>query len=180
MPLINHDSRDQLQIIALNELVEPDSVARVVDVFIDSANIVNLGFQLKGKSKEGRPAYLPHTLAKLYLYGYLNGIRSSRKLEQACKVNIELWWLLELQKPHYKTIANFRKDNPIGFANLFIHFRNFCLNQGLYGKKNVAIDGSKFRAQNSKKNNYNQRIIDKHLEYIDQQYQQYLDQLDHN
>ena len=84
------------------------------------------------------------------------------------------------QKPCFKTIANFRKDNRIGFKNLFVHFREFCLDLDLYGKQTVAIDGSKFRAQNSMKNNYNQRKIDKHLDYIDQQYEDYLKELDQN
>jgi len=180
MPQISKNSREQLQMIAIEEHVAQDSLARVVDVFIESADLEQLGFHVKGKSKEGRPAFPADTLAKLYLYGYLHGIRSSRKLEHACKINVELWWLLQFQKPKYKTIADFRKNNAVGFANLFVHFRNICLNQDLYGKTNIAIDGSKFRAQNSKKNNYNQRKIDKHLDYIDQQYQDYLNDLDEN
>jgi len=180
MPQISKNDRDQLQMLSLSEHVPEDSLARVIDVFIDSANLKKIGFYFKGTSKEGRPAFPPETLAKLYLYGYLHGIRSSRKLEHACKVNIELWWLLQNQKPGYKTIADFRKDNEEGFNNLFVHFRDFCLNQGLYGRTTVAIDGSKFRAQNSKKNNYNDRKIKKHLEYIDNQYEDYLDNLNQN
>ena len=178
MPQITNNNRDQLLMLSISEHVSEDSVARIIDVFIDAANLESLGFVVKGSSHEGRPAFTPETLAKLYLYGYLHGIRSSRKLEHACKVNIELWWLLSNLKPRYKTIADFRKDNSIGFKNLFVHFRDFCLQQGLYGKSTIAIDGSKFRAQNSKKNNYNDRKIKKHLEYIDNQYQEYLNNLD--
>lgn len=166
--------------LSLSEHIPDDSPVRVIDAFIDSADLEQLGFHSKGHSKEGRPAYPIAILAKLYIYGYLNGLRSSRKLEQACKVNIELWWLLSNQKPHYKTIANFRKDNPDGFSNLFVYFRKFCLGNNLYGKSVIAIDGSKFRGQNSMKNNYNQRKITKQLEYLDQQYQDYAKALDNN
>ena len=139
---------------------------RSLIVFIQGADLEELGFIAKGKSHEGRPAYKPEILTKLYLYGYLNGIRSSRKLQKECERNIELWWLLSLQKPRYKTIADFRKNNALGFGNLFIYFRGFCMEQGLYGRKHVAIDGSKFRAQNSKKRNYKARKIKQHLDYI--------------
>ena len=127
MPQISKKDRDQLQMLAISEHIPQDSLVRVIDLFIDRANLEQLGFQVKGKSREGRPAFAPSTLAKLYLYGYLHGIRSSRKLEHACKINLELWWLLSFQKPRYKTISDFRMNNAEGFANLFIHFRNFCL-----------------------------------------------------
>ena len=174
MPQISKKDRDQLQMLAISEHIPEDSLVRIIDLFVDTANLEELDFVVKGKSREGRPAFSPQTLTKLYLYGYLHGIRSSRKLEHACKINLELWWLLSFQKPKYKTISDFRMNNPEGFANLFVHFRQFCLNQGLYGKETVAIDGSKFRAQNSMKNNYNERKIRKHLEYIDNQYDDYI------
>jgi len=180
MPQISKKDRDQMQMMAISEHIPEDSLVRVIDVFIDTADLVKLGFIVKGKSHEGRPAFSPEILTKLYLYGYLHGIRSSRKLEHACKINVELWWLLCFLKPKYKTISDFRKNNPEGFANLFVHFRKFCLQQGLYGRETVAIDGSKFRAQNSMKNNYNDRKIRKHLEYIDSQYDDYISTLDDN
>lgn len=180
MPQISKKDRDQLQMLAISEHIPEDSLVRVIDLFVDTVDLEKLGFIVKGKSHEGRPAFTPDTLTKLYLYGYLHGIRSSRKLEHACKINLELWWLLSFQKPRYKTISDFRMNNPEGFANLFVHFREFCLSQGLYGKETVAIDGSKFRAQNSMKNNYNERKIRKHLEYIDNQYHDYISTLDEN
>jgi len=140
----------------------------------------DLGFIIKGKSHEGRPAFTAETLIRIYIYGYLNGIRSSRKLNTECKRNVELWWLIHQQQPNYKTIADFRKDNQQAFYNLFVLFRDFCLQQGLYGKKTIAIDGSKFRAQNSRKNNYNILKINQHLEYIEKQTQEYLKELDVN
>ena len=180
MSYISSEDRFQLQMLSLEENVDADSIARVIDVFIDSADLNQLGFIIKGKSDEGRPAFNPAILCKLYLYGYINGIRSSRKLEKACKINIELWWLLNNQKPGYKTIADFRKDNAVGFRNLFIYFRDFCISLNLYGKKIVAIDGSKFRGQNSFKNNYNQRKINKQLEYLNMQYEEYAKELEQN
>ena len=180
MPQISKKDRDQLQMLAISEYIPQDSLVRIIDLFIDTADLKELGFLVKGKSHEGRPAFSPQILTKLYLYGYLHGIRSSRKLAHACKINLELWWLLSFQKPKYKTISDFRKDNAQGFANLFVHFRSFCLNKGLYGRETVAIDGSKFRAQNSMKNNYNERKIRKHLEYIDNQYDDYISTLEQN
>ena len=180
MPQIIGQDRNQLMMLNLAEQIPEDSVVRVIDAFINAVDLEDLGFIVKGKSIEGRPAYTPDTLTKLYLYGYLHSIRSSRKLQRECSRNIELWWLINFQKPKYKTIAEFRKINSTGFANLFISFRNFCLDIGLYGRQNVAIDGSKFRAQNSKKRNYNARKIKQHLDYIDEQQQRYLEDLDRN
>lgn len=180
MPQIKGDCRNQLMMLNLEEQISKDSVVRLIDAFIQAADLEQLGFLVKGKSKDGRPAYTPHTMTKLYLYGYLHSIRSSRKLQDECVKNIELWWLLNFQKPRYKTIADFRKDNPTGFSNLFVFFREFCIDLGLYGRKNVAIDGSKFRAQNSKKRNYNARKIKQHLDYIDEQQQRYLEELERN
>jgi len=180
MSFISSEDRNQLQMLSLEEHIAEHSNARVIDAFIESVNVEKIGFILKGKATEGRPAYDASILCKLYLYGYLNGIRSSRKLEKACKVNVELWWLLHNQKPGYKTIADFRKNNAKGFRNLFDVFRDFCIRLDLYGKKVVAIDGSKFRGQNSMKNNYNQRKIDKQLDYLNQQYDDYAKELDRN
>lgn len=180
MPLHTSEDRNQLQMLSLAEHVQQDSNARVIDAFINAIEIEKFGFVVKGKSHEGRPAFDTAILCKLYLYGYINGIRSSRKLEKACKLNIELWWLLHNQKPGYKTIADFRKNNAIGFSNLFKIFREFCISCDLYGKKVVAIDGSKFRGQNSMKNNFNQRKIDKQNDYLSQQYADYAKELDRN
>jgi len=180
MPEKHSTSRDQLMMLSLAEHVPEDSPARVIDAFIDAIDLEEIGFTDRTTNKEGRPAYPLDVLPKLYLYGYMHGIRTSRKLEKACQVNIELWWLLNNYKPRYKTISDFRKLNGEGFENLFVSFRNFCLKLHLYGKRTIAIDGSKFRGQNSKKNNFNQRKIDKQLEYIDSQYDNYIKELDKN
>jgi len=180
MPLKSSEDRNQMQFFSLEEHVPQDSNARVIDAFIDSVDVEILGFIVKGKSFEGRPAFDPAILCKLYLYGYLNGIRSSRKLDRACKVNVELWWLLHNLKPGYKTIADFRKNNATGFRNLFKQFRQFCITLNLYGREVIAIDGSKFRGQNSMKNNYNQKKIDKQFDYLSQQYEEYAKEMDRN
>lgn len=180
MPLQSKVDRGQIQFFSLDEVVENDSVVRVIDLFCKCIDYEKLGFIIKGKSHEGKPAFEADTLTAIYIYGYLNKLRSCRALEKACKVNAELWWLTGMQKPGYKTIANFRKDNAKAFKNLFNAFTKFCKELELYGKTTIAIDGSKFRAQNSKKNNYNLKKINQHLEYIDKQKQDYLASLDAN
>jgi len=151
LPLNPSANRNQLQFLSLEESIEEDALVRIIDLFVKTFDPCELGFQVKGQSNEGRPAYAADKMIGLYLYG----IRSSRKLARECKRNIEMWWLLGEQKSCFKTIANFRKDNQLGFENLFVHFRKFCLDLDLYGRHTVAIDGSKFRVQNSMKNNYN-------------------------
>ena len=178
MPFQSKADRNQMQFFALEELIEQDSIARIIDLFCQCIDYESLGFVIKGKSHEGKPAFETSTLTAIYIYGYLNKIRSCRDLEKACKLNVELWWLTGIQKPGYKTIANFRKDNAEAFKNLFKSFTTFCSDLQLFGKTTIAIDGSKFRAQNSKKNNYNLKKINQHLEYIDHQKEDYLKSLD--
>jgi len=180
MPIQSKTDRNQLQVFALDQLVEQDSLVRIIDLFCKCIDYQNLGFTIKGKSNEGKPAYETSTLTGIYIYGYLHKMRSCRLLEKACKVNSELWWLTGMQRPCYKTIANFRKDNALAFKNLFKSFSKFCLDLELYGKTTVAIDGSKFRALNSKKNNYNIKKINQHLDYIAQQKQDYIASLNTN
>ena len=178
MPLIANMDRNQIHMLCFEELVADDSMVRVIDAFCSSYNPMELGFETKGRSHEGRPAFSANALIRIYIYGYLNKLRSSRDLEKACRTNVELWWLTGYQIPCYKTIADFRKNNSTGFKNLFKHFRSFCKQLNLYGKDTIAIDSSKFRAQNSKKNNFNQKKIDQHLQYIESQNKHYLEELD--
>ena len=130
---------------------------------------------------EGRPPYQPAVLLKLYLYGYLNQLRSSRKLQKECCRNIELQWLLEGLQPNYHTIADFRKNHPVPLQSMFKLYVQFLGDAGLPGKTTIGIDGSKFKAVNSKKNNFNQKKIDKHYQFIEDKTAKYLqepDQLD--
>jgi len=179
MELSLNTNRDQIFMTSLDMMVEEDSLVRVVDTFLDYMDMYDLSFK-QHQSHTGRPAFPNRVLIGIYVYGYLNKLRSSRQLEKACKTNVELFWLTNNVKPCYKTIANFRKDNANGFRNLFIAFREFCKQLDMYGKSIIALDGSKFRGQNSMKNNYNLRKINKHLEYIENQEKEYLKELDHN
>lgn len=169
--------RDQIQMTSLDKMVDEESTVRVLDVFVDWALNHDLGFKTT-KQITGRPSFPLRTLLGIYIFGYLNRIRSSRELAKACRTNIEMMWLIKGHKPCYKTIANFRKDNGKAFRNLFKLYRSFCDGLELYGKEVIAIDGSKFRAQNSMKNNYNKSKIARHLEYIETKEQEYLDSLD--
>lgn len=180
MPLNKVDSRHQLQFLNLEEKVDQASEVRIIDSYIKLIDPKQLGFKIKGQSAEGRPAFGSSYLIGLYLYCYQNSIRSSRAIEKAAKLNVELWWLLDHQQPGYKTIADFRKDNGDAMMNLFNHFRDFCIELGLFGKQVVAVDGSKIRGQNSKKNNYNKKKIDRHQEYTTKKIKEYLAQLDSN
>ena len=162
----------------IDELIAEDSEVRMIDLFVDSLPLKKLGFLEHKPSEEGRPMYHPRDLFKLYMYGYLNRIRTSRLLERECKRNMELIWLMRGLQPCFRTIAGFRSENPQVFRNTFGYFVKQLNGKKLIGKKVVAIDGSKFRAVNSKKNNYNKRKLDRQLEYIDDKVSKYLDELD--
>jgi len=179
MELSPNIDRDQLFMTSLDMMVSQDSIVRVIDLFLDFIELHDLPFK-QHESNTGRPAFPNRTLIGIYVYGYLHKTRSSRLLEKACNTNVELFWLNKNLKPCYKTIANFRKNNAQGFRKLFTTFRDFCKNLDLYGKEVIAIDGSKFRGQNSMKNNYNIRKINKHLDYIENQHKEYLESLDSN
>ncbi|HHC78791.1 MAG TPA: IS1182 family transposase [Flavobacteriia bacterium] len=128
-----------------------------------------LGFKEKGKKNNGRPAYPPSALLKLYIYGYLNRVRSSRRLEREACTNVEAMWLLRGLRPCYKTIADFRKEHVDVFKKVFNEFNLFLRGEGLLSGDTVATDGTKIRAQNSKKNNYTEKKIKQHQDYIGKQ-----------
>ena len=159
--------------------VSADAEVRLIDLIVDQLPIEQLG-SFAAPPAEGRPSFHPKDLFKLYMYGYLNRIRTSRLLERECKRNIELIWLLKGLSPCFRTIAGFRSENPELFRNVFTHFVKVMNKQGLYGKKTVALDGTKFRAVNSKKNNFNQRKIDRQLAYIDEKIHEYVQELNTN
>jgi transposase len=145
---------------------------------VDSLPLKELGFMEHTPVEDGRPMYHPKDLLKLYIYGYLNRIRTSRLLERECERNVELMWLLKGLRPCFRTIAGFRSDHPEAFRNTFRHFVSGLNKSGFLGRKTVAIDGTKFRAVNSKKNNFNQKKIDRQLAYIDEKITQYMQELD--
>lgn len=173
--------RDQMSMIALEEMVGEDSYARLVDLFVEALPLESLGFAHVKHESQGRPPYHPKVLLKLYMYGYRHGFRSSQKLHQACLVNVEVWWLLKGLKPSPRTILYFRKNNARAFKKAFQHFVVLLKEWKLIEGETLAIDSFKIRAQNSLKNNFNQKKIDRHLDYIDGKiayYQQQLDQAD--
>src|SRR5207247_818484 len=151
---------------SLDQIIEQDNEVRIIDLFVESINLTNFHFEIK-TSKEGRPAYHPKDLLKLFVYGYLNHIRSSRQLEKECKRNIELLWLMKELAPDHNTIANFRRDNEKAIRKVFRYTVSIAKEFNLIGGKLVAGDSTKLRAQNSKKNNFNEGKIERHLEYID-------------
>lgn len=144
-----------------------------MDAFIDKLDLQRLGFTSTVHKSEGRPLYAPSVLLKLYLYGYLNKIRTSRKLG-----NIELQWLLQGLQPNYHTIADFRKVHGVPLQSMFKLYVPFLSDADLLGKTTIGIDGSKFKAVNSKMNNYNQKKIDKHRQFIEDKTAKNLQALD--
>ena len=178
MDFIRGFNRNQLQMIAFDEFVKADSWARIVDLFVDILPLKELGFK-ETPASEGRPPYHPSDLLKLYLYGYKNHIRSSRKLAHACQVNMEVIWLLKGLKPSARKIAYFRKNNASSFKKAFRYFVVLLKDWNLIDGETIAIDSFKIRAQNALKNNFNQKKIDRHIEYIDTKIEEYQQQLDH-
>jgi transposase len=154
-----------------------DSWARMVDLFVEMLPLESLGFK-DVLSTEGRPPFHSSDMLKLYLYGYKNQLRSSRKLAHACKVNLEVIWLLKGLNPSARKIAYFRKDNPKAFKQAFRYFVVLLKEMNLIDGETIAIDSFKIRAQNSLKNNFNQKKIDRHINYIDAKIQEYQNQLE--
>jgi transposase len=173
-------SRNQLQVSSLEDTIAADNPVRFIDAFVNSIDLVKIGFTLRVLKTEGRPSFDTKVFLKIYLYGYINGIRSSRRLEKECLRNLEMQWLLEAICPNYHSIADFRKDNPKALKQLFKLFVSFLKDADLITGNTIAIDGTKSRAHNSKKSNFNQKKIDKHLDYIEAKTQEYLTALDQN
>ena len=178
MAYIIGEQRDQVRFSTLADNVGPNHSVRFIDAFVEKVDLLQLGFELKKVKEEGRPSFDPKVLMKLYLYGYLHGIRSSRKLEHACSCNTELHWLLQRLVPNYHTIADFRKDHAKSLKSLFRLYVSFLKDLDLIGGKVVAIDGTKFRGSNSKKANYSPKKLERHLKYIEDKSAEYLAQLE--
>jgi transposase len=180
MDFIKGNNRDQMTFSNLEMQIEQDNPVRFVDAFVEHLDLSQLGFVVNQLKTEGRPAYESKLFLKIYLYGYLNGIRSSRRLEKECMRNLELHWLINLLQPNYHSIADFRKVNPSALKNVFKLFVLFLKEADLIGGITLAIDGTKIRAHNSKKTNYNPKKIERHLKYIEEKTNEYLTQLDAN
>jgi transposase len=178
MKFIQGHARTQTHLfpVSLDQSIDSDNEVRLIDLFVDSISLKESGFKT-GFIENGRPAYHPSDLLKLYMYGYLNKTRSSRDLEKACKINIEVMWLLKTLTPDHNTISNFRRDNKKAIKEVFRATVKIAKNFDLIGGKLIAGDSTKIRAQNSKKNNYNQKKIERHIQYIDNKLTQYDKQL---
>jgi transposase len=174
MQYIQGTSRDQLVLIpdCLDSVLPHDHEVRLIDLFVEAQNMADHGFELRTAS-EGRPAYNPKDLLRLFIYGYLNGIRSSRKLEAECHRNLEVMWLMKQLAPDHNTISNFRRDNGKAIKAVFKATVSLAWHFELIGSKLLAGDSTKLRAQNSKKNNFNQKKIDRHLQHIEARLQEY-------
>ena len=174
MKFIQGHNRNQINLfpVSLDQSIDPDNEVRIIDLFVDSLSIKDFGFRTDF-IENGRPAYHPADLLKLFIYGYMNKIRSTRDLEKECKRNIEVMWFLKCLRPDHNTIANFRRDNPKAINKVFRATVQIAKHFNLIGGKLVAGDSTKLRAQNSKKNNFNKAKIDRHVAYIDNKLEEY-------
>ena len=163
---------------SIDDFVTEDNPVRVIDMFVDHLDLLDLGFETVNPKLTGRPGYHPSTMLKLYIYGYLNRIQSSRRLEKESHRNVELMWLLERLRPDFKTIANFRKDNGKGIKNVCRKFVELCRQLNMFEDSVFAIDGSKFKAVNNKSKNYTPAKVQAHIERTEKSIQQYLSQMD--
>ena len=174
MKFITGQDRNQIPLFAssIEAAIDQDNEVRLIDMFVDSLKLADFGFKFEFM-ENGRPAYHPSVLLKLYIYGYMNRIRSSRVLEKECGRNIELMWLMKCLVPDHNTISNFRRDNPKAIRRVFRATVQLARHFDLIGGKLVAGDSTKLRAQNSKKNNFNEAKIERHITYIDARLEEY-------
>jgi transposase len=180
MKYITGESRNQITLLpeCIEDYVGEDNPVRVIDAFVNQMNMDEAGFKRAKPNETGRPSYDPRDLLKLYIYGYFNKIRSSRKLMQECIRNIEIMYLIGKLVPDFRTISDFRKENPKALKNVFKAFVKICIKLNLYQRELIAIDGSKFRAQNSKNNCYNREVLEKKIANIENHISEYLNYLD--
>ena len=162
----------------VDDYIEEDDPARLMDLFIDRLDLQKMGFVRSEPKSEGRPGYSPRDLLKLYVYGYYYGVRSSRKLERECKVNIQVMWLLGKLQPDFRTISDFRKLNIDPIKAVFSEFNRFCLEMKLFSKSFISIDGSKFKAVNAKDRNFTLNKLDDGIKRLDAHIAEYLSELD--
>ena len=162
----------------LDDYISEENPVRFIDVFIEGLDLSGMGFQKAIPKDTGRPPYDPGDLLRLYVYGYLNRTRSSRRLETEAGRNVEVMWLMRKLRPDFKTIADFRKDNAQGIKKVCREFTLWCKRLELFGGELVAIDGSKFGAVNSPKRNFTEKKLRRMIKEIDGKIDQYLKQLD--
>jgi transposase len=162
----------------LDDWIGEDNPVRVIDAFVDAANLIELGFAGVEPEATGRPSYHPSVLLKLYIYGYLNRVQSSRRLEREAGRNFEVMWLLARLIPDHKTVADFRKDNGSAIRKVCARFVELCREMGLLATASVAIDGSKFKAVNNRDKNFTRAKVERRRAQLEESVARYLSQLD--
>src|ERR1700730_19342491 len=180
MDFIRGASRKQVILFpeSVEDYITEDNPVRFIDAFVASLDLAELGFMRAQPAETGRPAYDPGDLLRLYLYGYLNRVRSSRMLERETKVNLEVMWLLGKLNPDFKTVADFRRDNLKAIKQVCGEFTLLCRKLKLFGGELVAIDGSKFKAVNNRRRNFNEARLTKAIKAIEEKIDTYLHELD--
>src|ERR1700741_616462 len=159
---VEGDDRKRVALLpeCVDDYIGQDNPVRVIDVFVDELDLEDLGFNGTTPALTGRPSYHPGVMLKIYVYGYLNRVPSSRRIERECQRNVELMWLTGRLAPDFKTIADFRRDNGIGIRNVCRRFVMLCRELKLFSQALVAIDGSKFKAVNTRDRNFTAGKID--------------------
>jgi transposase len=177
---IEGEDRTQVTLLpeCLDDYIEANNPVRVVDVFVDGLDLATLGFEGVEPSATGRPSYHPATLLRIYIYGYLNRIQSSRRLEREAQRNVEVMWLTGRLMPDFKTIADFRKDNGPAIRNVCRQFVVLCRELDLFAEAIVAIDGSKFKAVNNRDKNFTQAKMQRRMKEIEESIERYLADMD--
>src|SRR6266850_704479 len=180
MSYIEGESREQRVLFpeVLDDYISEENLVRFIDAFVDGLAMEDLGFDRTAPQETGRPPYDPRDLLRLYIYGYVNRIRTGRTLERECRRNVELMWLMRKLRPDFKTITDFRKDNRKAFKGVFRQFVLLCKGLGLVGGELVAVDGSKFKAVNSGQRNFSQKKLEERLKKIDEKVERYLDEME--
>jgi transposase len=163
---------------SVDDYVSADNPVRFIDAFVDELDLAAAGFARVAPKATGRPGYSPADLLKLYIYGYLNRVRSSRRLEMECHRNIEVIWLLRTLKPDFKTIADFRSDNRAAFRSVFRQFVLLCRRLDLFGRELLAVDGTRIKAVNNKDRNFTRNSLEKFIRAADERLDEYLRCLD--
>src|ERR1700760_1019552 len=163
---------------SLDEYVGQDNPVRFIDAFVEGLDLTAAGFIRVASKTTGRPGYSPKDLLKLYIYGYLNRVRSSRRLEAETHRNIEVIWLLRHLKPDFKTIADFRRDNHKAFRSVFRQFVLLCRQLDLYGRELLAVDGTRIKAVNNKDRNFTRASLTQFIKAADAKLDDYLQRLD--
>ncbi len=179
MSYITGANRSQIVMFpdSIDDYITEENAVRVIDIYVDRLDLENLAFSKIKPHYTGRPPYSPQDLLKLYIYGYMNRIRSSRRLETETKRNVEVMWLLKKLSPDHKTIARFRHDNSSALKNVFRDFVKLCLKLGLYGKELAAIDGSKFKAANSNERNLSLSELNERIKRLSARIDEYMQQM---